>query len=252
MAININDFFLFSGFMPKVSGDDYTKIEPLINAVEAFVRSTHKYVYIIDCSKQEFLHVSENMGYLCGVSADRIKDLGYRFFLDYVPEADQQMILEVNSKGFDLYNEIPLSGRMDYSMTYDFHIINGKRQRLVNHTLTPMSLTRDGHVWLALCTLTLSANNLPGHIIMKIDGDNKYYEYSLAKHQWRSKNMISLSEVEREILILSAQGYTMHDIGDRLCKSVDTIKGYKRNLFVKLGVRSITGALSLAINYRLL
>ena len=66
------------------------------------------------------------------------------------------------------------------------------------------------------------------------------------------KEGITLSDTERDILIFSAQGYTMNDIADKLCKSIDTIKACKRALFSKMGVRNIVGALSYAINYRLL
>lgn len=87
---------------------------------------------------------------------------------------------------------------------------------------------------------------------MKKSGSKSYYEYSLDKHKWIKKEGITLSEMERDVLILSAQGYTMNDIADKLCKSVDTIKACKRALFSKLGVKNIAEALSYATNYRLL
>ena len=61
-----------------------------------------------------------------------------------------------------------------------------------------------------------------------------------------------MSETEREVLRLSAQGYTMNEIADRLCKSVDTIKACKRNLFAKMGVKNIAEALFHATNYQMI
>lgn len=52
--------------------------------------------------------------------------------------------------------------------------------------------------------------------------------------------------------MLSTQGYTMADIADIMCKSVDTIKACKRGLFAKLGVKNIAEALYHAVNYRLI
>lgn len=251
MATTIGDFFLYSNSVQNVTEEDYAKIELLVNAAEAFSRSTYQCVYIIDYFRKDFLYVSENMAYLCGQEVDKIKDFGYKLYIDYVPEKDQQMLLEINKKGFDLFNELPVSERMDYSITYDFHIINGKKQRLVNHTLTPIFLTKDGRVWLALCTFALSARNSPGHVIMKKSGSNQFYEYSFDEHTWQHKDAIPLNETEREVLILSAQGYTMNEIASRLCKSVDTIKACKRNLFARLGVKNIAEALSYATNYRI-
>ena len=252
MATNVGDFFISSNSVYNATDEDYQKIDLLVNAAKAFARSTHKCVYIIDCFKQNFLYVSENLVYWCGQTSDKIKDSGYRFYLDYVPEKEQQMLLEIKKKGFELFNEIPFVERLDYTISYDFHIIHGRKLRLVNHHLTPMVLTKDGRIWLALCTISMSARSAPGHIIMKKSGSKSYYEYSLDEHKWLKKDGITLSEIEREVLILSAQGYTMNDIADKLCKSVDTIKAYKKVLFSKLGVKNIVEALSYATNYKLL
>ena len=69
---------------------------------------------------------------------------------------------------------------------------------------------------------------------------------------WEKKEGITLSETARDVLRLSAQGYTMNDIADRLCKSVDTIKACKRNLFAKLGVKNIAEALFHVTNYQMI
>lgn len=252
MTTTTGDFFIMSNSIHNVTEEDYQKINILINAAKAFARSTHQCVYVIDYFKQNFLYVSENLGYWCGKTSDEIKDFSYRFYLDFVPEKEQQMLLEINKKGFDLFNEIPISERLDYTISYDFHIIHGKKLKLVNHHLTPMVLTKDGRIWLALCTISMSARNTPGYIIMKKSGSKSYYEYLLDKHKWIKKEGIALSETERDVLTLSAQGYTMNDIADKLCKSVDTIKAYKRALFAKLGVKNIAEALSHAINYKLM
>lgn len=107
MATNIGDFFIMSNSVYNITDEDYQKINLLVNTAKAFARSTHQCVYIIDYFKQNFLYVSENLGYWCGQTSDKIKDFGYRFYLDYVPEKEQQMLLEVNKKGFDLSTKYP-------------------------------------------------------------------------------------------------------------------------------------------------
>ncbi len=39
------------------------------------------------------------------------------------------MLLEINKKGFDLFNEIPITERLDYTISYDFHIVQGRKSR---------------------------------------------------------------------------------------------------------------------------
>lgn len=252
MATNIRASFSVANSVYNMTDEDYEKIDLLINATKAFARSTYQCVYIIDYFKQNFLYVSENLEQWCGQTADRIKELGYKFYSDHVPEKEQQMLLEINKKGFDLFYEIPFAERLDCIMSYDLHMMHGKKLRLTNHHLTPMVLTKEGRIWLALCTISMSAKTTPGYIIMESSASKSYYEYSLHKHKWIKKENIILSEADRDVLTLSAQGYTMNDIAKELCKSVDSIKAYKRALFSKLGVKNIAEALSYATNYKLL
>lgn len=247
-----HDFFLHSNEVNHISKENYDKIELLVNATKAFARSTYQCVYIIDYFHQDFIYASDNLAYLCGLEPEQLMEAGYQMYIDHVPDADLQMLLEVNKKGFDLFNELPVGDRLDYTISYDFHLTNGKHSRLIHHHLTPILLSDDGRIWLALCTVSLAATDEPGHIIIQKNGERCYYEYSTSRHKWEKKEGITLSETEREVLRLSAQGYTMNDIADRLCKSVDTIKACKRNLFAKLGVKNIAEALFHATNYQMI
>ena len=123
-------------------------------------------------------------------------------------------------------------------------------QMYIDHV--PELLSDDGRIWLAFCTVSLAATDEPGHIIMQKNGERGYFEYSTDRHKWERKEGITLSEAEREVLRLSAQGYTMNEIADRVCKSVDTIKACKRSLFAKLGVKNIAEALFHAVNYQMI
>lgn len=252
MATTVGDFFLSANAVHGVTEKDYEKLGLLINAVKAFARSTYQSVYVIDYFREGFAYVSENLTYLCGHPAEKIKEFGYELYINHVPERDLEMLKEINKKGFDFINELPVEERTEYSITYDFHLTNGRKQRLVSHRITPLVLTDDGKVWQALCTVAMSAHDKPGNIIMKREKCNTFYEYSLDSHKWVENTGFTLNDTERDVLMLSTQGYTMNGIADRLCKSVDTIKACKRTLFAKMDVNNIAEALSYAINYRLI
>lgn len=252
MNHNIGDFFLTTNTVKGISNEEYKKTELLISAAKAFARSTYQCVYIIDYFKQEFVYVSENLALLCGQPIEKIMDFGYNLYLEHVPEKEVEMLLEINKKGFDLFSSFPPHERLNYSIQYDFHLINKKKPYLIHYTLTPMTLTQEGKIWLALCTVSMSSRNTPGHIVMKKENSKEYHEYDLMRHKWILKEEKNLSETERDVLWLSTQGYTMNDIADKLCKSVDTIKSCKRSLFTRLGVKNIAEALYHAVNYRLL
>lgn len=250
--INIEDFFSLYNSVDGVNESEYNNIKAIIEAVKAFERSTYQCVYIIDYFKKGFLYVSRNIARLCGGEAAKIKDFGYRFYIDYVPQKDLKMLLEINEKGFELFNTFPVKERTDYAISYDFHILRGKRRRLINHKLTPLTLTRDGKIWLALCTISLAAGNVPGKVIMKKPGAGIFHQYSLEGHKWEERQEIELTDIERDVISLSTQGYTMNDIAENICKSIDTVKACKRSIFQKMDVKNIAEAITYAQNHQLI
>ena len=107
-------------------------------------------------------------------------------------------------------------------------------------------------MWLGMCTISLAAGNKSGNVIMKKPGSDTFYEYSLDYHKWEKKQEIILSETEKEVLSLSTQGYTMNDIADNICRSVDTVKACKRSIFQKMDVKNIAEAVTYAQNHQLI
>ena len=250
--IQTGDFFSLQNSVENITEADYEKTGLIIEAAEAFERSTYQCVYIIDYFKKGFLYVSKNIARLCGGDAEKIKDFGYLFYIDYVPAEDLKMLLEINNSGFKLFNTFPVGERKDYTISYDFHILRGRRKRLINHKLTPLILTKDGRIWLAICTISLAAGNDPGNVIMKRPGSGMFYQYSLYDHKWEKHKEITLTDNEREVLSLSTQGYTMNEIADHIGTSVDTVKACKRSIFQKMDVKNIAEAVTYAQNHQLI
>jgi DNA-binding NarL/FixJ family response regulator len=123
---------------------------------------------------------------------------------------------------------------------------------MINHKITPLLLTPTGKVWLALCTVALSSRKEPGHIYFRILGQSSHKEYDLDDHSWHTCEAIILKPEEKQILTLAAQGFTTKEIGEQLFRSENTVKFYRKALFEKLEVTSITEALAFATNYGLI
>ncbi len=252
MKIKIEDFFSLLNSVSRISDEDYEKVDPIIDTIKAFERSAYQGVYIIDYYKKGFLYVSKNIAKLCGCNPDEIMESGYLFYLNYVPEDDLKMLVEINNRGFKYFENLPISEKKDYFITYDFHIVRKNRRILINHKLTPLVLSKDGRIWLAICTISLASGQKSGNVIIKKPGADKYLQYSFINHDWICCDEIELTEIERDILFLSAQGYKMSSIADHICRSVDTVKAHKRNIFQKMEVNNITEAITYAQNHLLI
>lgn len=103
-----DEFFIPDNEVKLPDELDYCRVDEYIRSAEAFSRSTYQSVYIIDYFKQNFLYVSPNPMFLCGLTPEQMIDLGYQFYLKYVPEDEQALLLDINRVGFAFHNQIPL------------------------------------------------------------------------------------------------------------------------------------------------
>lgn len=249
--VTVKDFFLPTNSVNNIPDDEYQKINVLINTFEAISRTTYQSLYVIDYFKKNFLYVSNNPLFLCGYTAEEVRDMGYLFYIRNVPPEEQEMLLMLNKAGFDFFNKVPIEERLNYTISYDFHLLNGKKKTLINHKLTSILLTKEGRTWLAACVVSLSSHSEPGHVEIRKANQTSYWKYSLESHHWDEDPGIILSDKEKDILSLSAQGYTMNEIAEQLFLAIDTVKFHKRKLFEKLEVKNIMEALSFASNHKL-
>ena len=248
-----DDFFIKENEIDFIPDEYYAPMKLYVQFLDAFARSTYKSIYVIDYYKKNFLYVSENPLFLCGIHAKEVREMGYEFYINQVPESNLPLLLEINRAGFLFAQNVPAENRLEYTLSYDFQIKQPKgKDLLINHKITPLHLTDDGKVWLALCTASLSSHNNVGNIEVTRIGYNTRWKYNLETHCWKESEGVDLTDSEKEVLYLSTQGYTMNEISEHMYKSLDTIKGYKRQIFEKLDVGSITEAISMVINKKMI
>ena len=235
-----------------VSDEEYVKASSYINHfMRAFANTTYKSIYLIDYYKKTFLYVSDNPLFLCGLSPKDVKELGFDFYSKYVPEIEQKILLEVNRAGFQFIRTVKPEERYKYTISYDFHILPPQKDPLlINHKITPILLTTEGDVWLALCTAQLSSESASGHIEMTCQTNNKLWR--LENGLWKEYPSVELTENERSMLRLTVGGLSIEKIADRMLRSAETIKSYRRFVFKKLEVGNITEAIMMAINKKLI
>jgi DNA-binding CsgD family transcriptional regulator len=253
MKITVEDFFTPIKLPEGAPERDYHIVQPFIQFAQSISQITYQSIYLIDYYKKGFAYVSDNPIFLCGMSPAAVLEAGYSYYLRTVPQADLELLLKINKAGFEFYNKIPVEDRLNYSISYDFHLTQSNGHLLlINHKLTPLILNKNGNMWIALCVVSLSSNKTAGNIILKRKGENKIFEYDVAAEKWKERSIIKLNRHEKQILALSSRGLTMKAIARELFLSVDTIKFHKRNIFRKLNVKNISEAISAAANLNII
>lgn len=251
--ISKDDFFIKENKITTISDESYALMDTSVQFLDAFARTTYSSIYVIDYFRKNFLYVSDNPLFLCGMSAGVVKDMDFYFYINHVPEIDIPLLLEINKAGFDFIETIKPIERMEYTMSYDFHLSQPSgKPTLINHKITPLRLAQDGKVWLALCTVSLSSHTKSGNLEISKHGTNIKWRYNSNTKKWVEGIGVELNEYEKSVLILSAQGYTMIEISEKIHKSVDSVKTYRRKLFDKMDVNNITEAVSYALDKKLI
>lgn len=236
-------------FENKPNADDYEKVKTFINFTKSLSEIIYQSLYIIDYYKKDFLYVSGSPIFLCGCEPEDVLREGYSFYLKHVPKEDMMLLLKINEVGFSFFKGLKKEDRLKYTVSYDFHLKQPTgRLCLLNHKLKPVFLDRTGNVWIALCIVSISSNSKSGNISFNSKELKKHFEFNIEKSQWEGGTEVKLNLREKEILLLSAQGLTMKSIADRLFLSIDTIKFHKKNIFLKLRVKSISEAIAAAMN----
>ena len=221
--------------------------------LDAITRASGQSFYVIDFHKRNFAYVSSNPLFLCGRSSEEVRAKGYSFYEEVMPEEDLEMLLEISRKGFEMFYSLPKESRLNFIISYDFRLIQPNRQRLmINQKVTPILLSGSDEMWLALCTVNLSSSEKPGNVFIRMNGSLLHFRYSFAGKHWYDEEIVTLSEREKQVLQLSAQGYTNEEIADKIFIDMNTVKFHKRRLFEKFNVANITEAIIFANNHWLL
>ena len=215
-----DDFFIPDNEVRLEDELDYSRVGEYIRSAEAFSRSTYQSVYIIDYFKRNFLYVSPNPMLLCGLSPEKMMELGYRFYIEYVPHDEQSLLLDLNRAGFAFQSKLPVDERKDWYIQYDFHILNDGHPILINHKLTPIALTSDGRIWLALCVVSVSNHTTPGHIEMHRIGSPEYFEYNRITRRWERRSMPSLSDGEKTVITLCNKQILNRQFSEKLNRHI--------------------------------
>jgi len=250
---DVNDFFSYINRVDNVSEEDQKQAINYLASIEAFARTTYKCVFVIDYMEKGFDYVSDNPSFLCGNTAEEVKKMGYSFYFKYVPESDLNLLLRVNTIGFNYYEKVPLEERKNYTISYDFHLTNQNGEKtLINHKMTPLFLTNQGKLWKAIAIISLSSETKSGNIRVTNKNNDKVLNYDLDGDFWKETEIVKLTNREKEILKHSTRGYTINQIAEAIFVSPDTVKFHRKKLFEKLEVANISEAITYATNNKLI
>jgi len=236
------------------SSDDLTLDKPdNWKILSIFSRLLNQSIYVADFRRGEFLYVSDHPLFLCGHSAEEVKEMGFSYYEKIILEKDMPIVMAINETGFRFFNEKPAKEWKDnVFLSLDFRIKQpGGKNIMVTQRLVPLELTNDYRMAIALCFVIRSYASQPGNAVIQNLDEPVQYRYNPNTHRFDLKDNNLLTSRETEVLFLSTKGDTNSEIAEKLKLSLSTIKQHKGNIFRKLGVNNTSEAVFYAITNRL-
>ncbi len=241
--IKVVDFFKNVDALKNSERFESEFFKGVVAAADSIVRATGCGVYVFDYLQQSVVYVSQNIARWCDAQSNEIDRHGYDIYLRYINEEDLQMLFDINNAVFEFWNNIPRNECAGFVVSYDFRFA----ALMVNQRYTPI-VVENNKITMAVCVVSLSSSKTPGNIVMDSPNSIYKYEYSLPLNKWIKKRKIFLTDKEKEIICLSAQGFTSAEIAEKTSSSTETIRTQKKHLYKKLNVGNITEAVRYVLN----
>lgn len=98
---------------------------------DAFARNTHQCMYISTAQTIEFFYASGKFERLSGLTAEKIKEMGFRFYLDFVPEEEHRILYTAFKEG-EIFFAKPASGRTYGIQHFMGHTRTERQEKVVS------------------------------------------------------------------------------------------------------------------------
>ena len=228
------------------------KLSQYIEMAEAFAAMSYQGVYLLDTDTNKFVYTSDSPILRCGFSKEEMGLIDWKVLAMKIPDDEESLIEDARNKLELVYKGIPIEIRKKFMIYLNFHVRCEGRKRMVCHKLRMLDFDANGLPHLILALVSPSVHEGDAIFFAGTRSEGYIFVFNNENRAWEPVEPVHLSDDEREMLRLTMQGNTLEQMGSIMCKSIETIKFYRRQVFLKLNVKNIAKAIAYAIHYRLI
>ncbi len=228
---------------------DYTILQRHIDLLKRLDVLKTSSMSIFDLFKKEHVYLSKTFELVLGYNIEEAHKAGNSYFDSKVHPDDFVSLLKAGNYFIKMAFELSSEKRKDYKVVMDYRIKNGKGDYVrVIEQFQGLELDHQGNIWLALCVMDISPDQdletpLRNRIINIKNGE--IFHFPDINQDIRTSHL-SLTEREKEILKLVAQGLISKQIADKLYISVHTVNTHRQRIIEKLDVANTFEAIQYA------
>ncbi len=235
---------LTSEYLCNVSEDDYAAFESKKELLQKISEVENQAISVYDMHRKSYLFYRTKFNMELDNMLDKwLNELSPSFFINLLHPNDTSFVRHAQVATFDFLNNQPPQERKDYKMVLDLTLVHPKGYfyRVVLQSVI-LELDKDGKIWLVMNIIEMISKNssytLPQ--CQLIDTKNGK---QIALPGFNAENSVALTNREKEILKLLAQGLESKDIAQKLFISLNTVNNHRQNIINKTGTENMGQAL---------
>ena len=202
------------------------------------------------------IYFAANLHKLTTESHDDVIRQGFGFFTSHTDDdgfADLHSVESFWPMFFhDKLADDSLTTQQNYTIScyLSFDVLGETRDVCIS--FSPFDFSADRKVVTAICTVKMDHSGQRRVIEMHDNRNGVSFVYNRTSCRWESSGKLELTAQEKMIIELAEAGLAVSMIADRMCLTPHAVNYHKRKLFEKLQVRSMSQAISVARESRLL
>lgn len=244
---NVKDLF-FTNCTYEDNSISQATINVTIQTVEAIALLTNTTCMVIDFDKQIVIYKTDTLLYIDeAIHADIHRECDNPYWT-LVPEEILDKLIKLRGKYLLFSRILSQEGNAIHFCSTDYPIHINRKNFYINQKFMPLVKRSDGTIRLGLFMYGHSTSKKMISIIIAKSGERWHYNFQTGEYE-NPESPNKISTMEKKIVRRIMKGMTNEEIADNLNIGINTVKAYRLRLFKKLGVKTVTEAITMINNY---
>jgi len=224
--------------------------------VKSTIRSISNLFYesvlVFDIGTQKIWYLSLSSGLSKKLASYNLQDKSFPYLVETISGVaafELQVYLNTIIKHYK-QTESTIRRNMVYMTDMPILLYEGKSW--ATYRFSPLFEDKQGNFNLCVVAISFSTGHLCKRVMAMNQDNGKREIYDPTISQWKDWNIPELTQIEINVLALSAQGLSLNEISLVLHKALDTIKSARKRIFRKFKVDNIMQAIICALNNKVI
>lgn len=235
------------------SNSIYTpELEMISDIVSRVSNLFYEMMFILDLNNQTLTYISPKSGLSKTLLSKENRLLKFIDLTTELGYSDNRKLSQLMEAIKCFYDRAENANRKNLLFISDIPLSNNNQYHKSTYKFSPLTENADGSLRHIIGTISLSSGTIRNalHVIDLSMLERSHFDFEL--NRWCNLNVPPLSKIEWDILVLSAEGLSVPEISEIVCRAQDSVKSIRKRIFEKLGARNITEAIIYATNYKII